>query len=129
VLRELVSDWGPLELGALLEEYEALAALKDLCVQAELARPPAATYKQDLSNLYDMKQCTDVDLVFRGVCFPAHRAILSARCPYFRDLLAGYSNRVRVDLRTPGVDADTFSALLRYIYTGDIRSLEGTPDR
>lgn len=28
VLRELVSDWTPLEVGALLEEYEALAALK-----------------------------------------------------------------------------------------------------
>ncbi|KAK7863556.1 hypothetical protein R5R35_011180 [Gryllus longicercus] len=123
VLRELVADWGPLEVGALLEEYEALAALKDLSVQAELARPPAATYKQDLSTLYDFKYCTDADLVFRGVCFPVHRALLSARCPYFRDLLAGcpgYGARICLDLRTPGVDVQMFSALLRYLYTGDI---------
>lgn len=89
IIRELVSSWSPLEAGALLEEYEALAALKDLHVQAELARPPATTFKQDLSTLYDFKHCTDVDLVYRGACFPVHRALLSARCPYFRDLLAG----------------------------------------
>ena len=89
IIRELVSSWSPLEAGALLEEYEALAALKDLHVQAELARPPAATFKQDLSTLYDYKHCTDVDLVYRGACFPVHRALLSSRCPYFRDLLAG----------------------------------------
>lgn len=90
IIRDLVSTWSHLEATALLEEYEALAALKDLHVQAELARPPAATFKQDLSMLYDYKHCSDVDLVYRGACFPVHRAVLSARCPYFRDLLAGY---------------------------------------
>lgn len=89
IIRDLVSTWSHLEATALLEEYEALAALKDLHVQAELARPPAATFKQDLSMLYDYKHCSDVDLVYRGACFPVHRAVLSARCPYFRDLLAG----------------------------------------
>lgn len=123
MLRELVSDWTPLEVAALLEEYEALAALKDLCVQAELARPPAATYKQDLSALYDFKYCTDADLLYRGACFPVHRALLSARCPYFRDLLAGcpgYGARICLELRTATVDVQIFSALLRYLYTGDI---------
>ncbi|BES93865.1 BTB POZ domain-containing protein [Nesidiocoris tenuis] len=123
VIREAVSDWSGLEVAALLEEYEALAALKDLSVQAELARPPAATFKQDLSTLFDFKYCTDVDLVFRGACFPVHRAILSARCPYFRDLLAGYPGygaRICLELRTPGVDIEMFSALLRYLYTGDL---------
>nr|CAI5836975.1 unnamed protein product [Callosobruchus analis] len=123
MLRELVADWSPLEVAALLEEYEALAALKDLCVQAELARPPAATFKQDLSALYDFKYCTDADLVYRGACFPIHRALLSARCPYFRDLLAGcpgYGARICLELRTATVDVQLFSALLRYLYTGDI---------
>ncbi|XP_046617499.1 BTB/POZ domain-containing protein 7 isoform X2 [Neodiprion virginianus] len=123
VIRELVSSWSPLEAGALLEEYEALAALKDLHVQAELARPPAATFKQDLSTLYDYKHCTDADLVYRGACFPVHRALLSARCPYFRELLTGcpgYGARICLELRTPGIDVQMFSALLRYLYTGDI---------
>lgn len=52
--------------------------------QADLARPPAPTYKQDLSDLFDYKYCTDVDLVFQGAVFPVHRAILSCRCPYFQ---------------------------------------------
>jgi hypothetical protein len=77
ILREFVSNWSPAELFSLLEEYEALSALKDLSMQAELARPPATTFKQDLSTLYDCKLCTDCDLVFRGAVFPVHRALLS----------------------------------------------------
>ncbi|RZF39979.1 hypothetical protein LSTR_LSTR002382 [Laodelphax striatellus] len=131
VIRDVVSDWSALEIASLLEEYEALAALKDLSMQAELARPPAATFKQDLSTLYDFKYCTDVDLIFRGACFPVHRALLSARCPYFRDLLAGcpgYGARICLELRTPGVDVEMFSALLRYLYTGDISPRDGNID-
>lgn len=131
VIRDVVADWSPLEVAALLEEYEALASLKDLSMQAELARPPAATFKQDLSTLYDFKYCTDVDLIFRGACFPVHRALLSARCPYFRDLLAGcpgYGARICLELRTPGVDVEMFSALLRYLYTGDINPRDGSID-
>lgn len=79
VLREFVSSWSPVELFSLLEEYESLSALKDLSMQAELARPPASTKKQDLSTLYDCKLCTDCDLVFRGNIFPVHRALLSGK--------------------------------------------------
>jgi len=125
VIRDLVSDWTPMEISSLLEEYEALAALKDLSVQAELARPPAATFKQDLSALYDYKCCTDIDLVFRGACFPVHRAILCVRCSYFRELLSscpGHGARISLEFRTPSVDVNTFSILLRYLYTGDIRA-------
>lgn len=82
VLREFVSSWSPVELFSLLEEYEALSALKDLSMQAELARPPATTFKQDLSTLYDCKLCTDCDLVFRGNIFPVHRALLSGELKF-----------------------------------------------
>lgn len=33
VIREAVGDWSGIEIAALLDEYEALAALKDLSVQ------------------------------------------------------------------------------------------------
>lgn len=131
VLREFVSDWSPIELASLLEEYEALAALKDLSVQAELARPPATTFKQDLSALYDFKHATDCDLVFRGTVFPVHRALLSARCPYFRDLLAGcpgFGARICLELRSSPVDVPLFSSLLRYLYTGDLCPHDPTID-
>lgn len=131
VLRDFVSDWSPMDLASLLEEYEALAALKDLSVQAELARPPATTFKQDLSSLYDFKYCTDCDLVFRGTVFPVHRALLSARCPYFRDLLAGcpgFGARICLELRSSPVDVPLFSSLLRYLYTGDLCPHDPTID-
>ncbi|KAH8266987.1 hypothetical protein KR026_011888 [Drosophila bipectinata] len=125
VLRDFVSDWTPLELAALCEEFEALSALRDLSVQAELARPPAATYKQDLAALYDQNLCADCDLVFRGAVFPVHRSILSARCAYFRDLLIGcpgFGARVCLELPSSLIDVQMFSSLLRYLYTGDLCS-------
>lgn len=151
VLREFLSNWSPAEMFSLLEEYEALSALKDLSMQAELARPPATTFKQDLSTLYDCKLCTDCDLVFRGNIFPVHRALLSgetksdclffreiiclsiilARCPYFRDLLAGcpgYGARIMLELRSSPVDVQMFSSLLRYLYTGDLCPHDPTID-
>ncbi|KAL1492806.1 hypothetical protein ABEB36_010989 [Hypothenemus hampei] len=131
LLRELMVNWSPLDIAALLEEFEALHALRDLCVQANLARPPAPTFKQDLAALYDFKYCTDADLVYRGACFPIHRALVSARCPYFRDLLAGcpgYGARICLDLRSSTIDVQLFSALLRYLYTGDICHHNGNVD-
>lgn len=133
IVREFVADWSPLELNALVEEYEVTAALKDLSTQADLARPPASTHKQDLSDLFDYKYATDVTLVFQGACFPAHRAILSSRCSYFRDLLGGVGGarsgvspptvglQVHVDsLQSRGIDIPTFASLLRFLYTGDL---------
>lgn len=38
VLRDFVSDWAPLELAALCEEYESLSALRDLSVSVILIR-------------------------------------------------------------------------------------------
>lgn len=47
---------------------------------------------------------------------------MSARCSYFRDLLAscpGYGARICLELRSSPVDVALFSSLLRYLYTGD----------
>lgn len=122
VIRDFLADWNPREIGALVDEYDTSASLKDLTVQADLARPPANNYTQDLSHLFDYKFCTDLDLVFQGTCFPVHRAILAVRCPYFRKMLTkkhSYSSQMRIDIRTPGVDVKMFSSLLRYLYTGE----------
>lgn len=123
ILREFVSDWSPNEVAALVEEYEALAALKDLSVQAELARAPATTYKQDLSALYDFQYATDCDLLFRGNVFPVHRALLSARCPYLQKLLLtcpGIRSKIYIDMPDFSIDVQLFSSVLRYMYTGDL---------
>ena len=121
-LRELTSTWTVRELHSLSDEYEASAALKELTSLADNARPRANTVVDDLALLYQNKYCTDIDLVYLGTVFPAHRAVLCVRCPYFRELLARHPEfeaRVPVEVRTLGVDVALFSALLRYLYTGD----------
>lgn len=94
-------------------------------MQAELARPPATTFKQDLATLYDISHCADCELVYRGTIFPVHRALLSVRCSYFRDLLQTYPKygaRICIELRSSPVDVKIFSMLLKYLYTGDLCS-------
>ena len=49
--REHFVDCSSHVLKALLSQYESLTLLKDLSVQANLARPPAPTLSQSLSDL------------------------------------------------------------------------------
>uniref|UniRef100_A0A8C4QCD7 BTB domain-containing protein n=1 Tax=Eptatretus burgeri TaxID=7764 RepID=A0A8C4QCD7_EPTBU len=125
-MRELLSGWPLHEVAALVEEYEAAAALKEVALQACLARSKASSLAQDMACLYEYKYCTDVDLVFQETCFPVHRAILAARCPYFRTRLSlpgtpalGYGAELRLSLGPPGVDLPSFSSLLWFLYTGE----------
>ncbi|XP_067097274.1 BTB/POZ domain-containing protein 7 isoform X1 [Osmerus mordax] len=122
-MRELLSGWDVRDANALVEEYEGTAALKELSLQAGLARAEARTLQRDLASLYQHKYCTDVDLIFQDSCFPAHRAVLAARCPFFKTLLSsspGYGAEVLLDVGTAGMDASMFSALLHYLYTGEL---------
>lgn len=122
-MREMLSTWPVEDVRLLVQEYEASVALKELSFAASMARPPAHSLRYDLSRLYDCKFCTDVDLIFKNNCFPVHRAILSARSPYFKKLLAQhpeYGAQVHVKLKTPGVDAELFSVLLRYLYSDEL---------
>ncbi|KTF78829.1 hypothetical protein cypCar_00014555 [Cyprinus carpio] len=124
-MRELLSGWDVRDVNALVEEYEGTAALKELSLQAGLARPEARTLQRDLATLYQHKYCTDVDLIFQDSCFPAHRAILAARCPFFKTLLSsspGYGAEVLLNVGTAGMDAPMFSSLLHYLYTGELGS-------
>lgn len=124
-LREMISSWSVRDVSGLVQEYEASASLKELHVAANFARPAARTLRQDLSTLYDCKFCTDVDLIYKGTCFPAHRAILASRSPFFRNLLSRYPDfgaQVPIKLKTPGVDLPLFSALLHYLYTDELNT-------
>lgn len=124
-LRDLTASWSLAEVKALIQEYEALVSLKELALAANLARPVASSFRQDLSNLFDKKFSSDVDLVYRGACFPAHRALLSMRSPYFRNLLNRYPDfnmQVAINFRTVGVDVTLFASLLRYLYTDSINT-------
>lgn len=130
-LREMIATWSIRDLKALIQEYEVLVAVKELAMAANIARPPANSLKQDLAVLFDSKCCTDIDLVYKGACFPAHRAILSVRSPYFRDLLNRYPGigcQIPVKLRTLGVDVALFAKLLWFLYTDEINSHDLRPE-
>ncbi|XP_028572981.2 BTB/POZ domain-containing protein 7 isoform X1 [Podarcis muralis] len=121
-MRELLSGWDVRDVNALVEEYEGTLALKELSLQASLARPEARTLQKDMAELYEFKYCTDVDLIFQETCFPVHRAILAARCPFFKTLLSSspeYGAEIIMDINTAGIDLPMFSALLHYLYTGE----------
>ncbi|KAM8782190.1 BTB/POZ domain-containing protein 7 isoform 1-T2 [Rhynchonycteris naso] len=121
-MRELLSGWDVRDVNALVEEYEGTSALKELALQASLARPEARTLQKDMADLYEYKYCTDVDLIFQETCFPVHRAILAARCPFFKTLLSSspeYGAEIIMDINTAGIDMPMFSALLHYLYTGE----------
>lgn len=124
------AGWTVREVAALVHEYEATAALRELTVQADAARPPARSCRADLGRLLESRLCADVTLAYRGTAFPAHRALLSARCPFFRDLLSdggggGGGTRQQqqmmvVEMDIPGVGVELFGDLLRYLYTGEL---------
>lgn len=127
-MRELLSGWHVCDANALVEEYEGTAALKELNLATSLARPEAATLRSCMATLFQHKHCADVDLLFQDACFPAHRAILAARCPFFKSLLSstGSANssyngpEVLLDMGTAGMDVMMFSALLHFLYTGEL---------
>ncbi|XP_012679410.2 BTB/POZ domain-containing protein 7 isoform X2 [Clupea harengus] len=140
-LRELLAGWDVRDAHALVEEYEGTAALKELSLAAGLARPHARTLQRDLAELYRLQLCTDVELLFQDARFPAHRALLAARCPFLGSLLASSGVAVSGGGVSPGVgaqmildvgaaagaagvgmgmDPGVFSTLLYYLYTGEL---------
>jgi len=120
-MRELLYGWDVRDVGLLVKQYEAALAVKELVIQACVARPEASRLNEDLAKLYQFKYCTDVDLVFQGACFPVHRAILAARCPFFKTLLLSNLDRAELvmDISTVGIDMPILSALLHYLYSGE----------
>ncbi|GCC34784.1 BTB/POZ domain-containing protein 7-like [Chiloscyllium punctatum] len=120
-MRELLCSWDVRDVGLLVKQYEAALAVKELVIQACVARPEASRLNEDLAKLYQFKYCTDVDLVFQGTCFPVHRAILAARCPFFKTLLLSNLDRAELvmDISTVGIDMQILSSLLHYLYSGE----------
>ena len=128
--KENFSDKPAALLSALLEHYEVLLAMRDLRVQADLARPPAPTLQQNLETLFTAAHCPDFTLIYQGTAFPTHKSILLARCPYFKELLlaaGSMATELTVRLATPGVATPMLGSLLRFLYTGEYPSQEMTP--
>ncbi|KAG2492804.1 hypothetical protein HYH03_008964 [Edaphochlamys debaryana] len=89
--------------------------------------PAPGSLAADLSALLEPGQgqaegeasISDLKLRVGGRVFPVHRAILSARCPYFRRRLGGgFADAGAAELDLPDADPEAMEALLRWMYTG-----------
>ncbi|KAG2452027.1 hypothetical protein HYH02_003065 [Chlamydomonas schloesseri] len=84
--------------------------------------PPPRSLPADLGALLDAQPDGTADLVIRvgERRFAVHRAILSARCDYFKQRLAGdgFSDGRAAELELPDADPDAFAVVLRWLYTG-----------
>ena len=61
----------------------------------------------------------DLVLLVDGQRFLAHRAIVCARCEYFRALLSKqFAEAGRAEVTLNGINRETFALVLRFLYTG-----------
>lgn len=122
VFREFAQLINIRDLAQIYDEYKATFFLKELSNHAESARPIASTIRNDLSELYDFKHNNDITLVYKGVDFPVHKAIVCARCPFFRELLGKkqFGAVANVNLEIKGLRVELFNDLLKFLYTGEL---------
>ena len=85
---------------------------------------PPRSLASDLGALLESPPDATSDLTLRvgGRHFAVHRAILAARCDYFRQRLAAdtFADGAAAELELPDADADAFALLLRWLYTGAV---------
>ncbi|XP_065571699.1 leucine-zipper-like transcriptional regulator 1 isoform X2 [Artemia franciscana] len=70
------------------------------------------------------KEFCDVTLVLDGTRFPAHKAILTARCSYFEGMFRSFmpeNNVVTITIGEMIPSRQSFESLLHYIYNGDVK--------
>ena len=77
-------------------------------------------------SLVDDPSHSDITFRVGGARIHGHRCILSARSPYFQQLLGGSMKEASLsEITIEGVSADIFLALLRYLYAGRVPSDPG----
>uniref|UniRef100_A0A7E4UYB2 BTB domain-containing protein n=1 Tax=Panagrellus redivivus TaxID=6233 RepID=A0A7E4UYB2_PANRE len=80
-----------------------------------------AQLAKEIGGLYLSNDFSDVTIVIDGTELPAHRMILSQRCPYFKTMFASRmieSTSKRIELRETPING--FKSVLQWIYAGEI---------
>uniref|UniRef100_A0A7M5U749 BTB domain-containing protein n=1 Tax=Clytia hemisphaerica TaxID=252671 RepID=A0A7M5U749_9CNID len=122
-MRELLQKWPVKEIQDLLRQYEGLEAIKKLSILSDAAQPEISSLESDILSVLDNNVCTDLVIDYNGHLYSLHKGIVSCRCKFFAKYLSAFKqdNDV-IKFEIPGLvlDEQTFSSLLRYIYTGQI---------
>ena len=82
-------------------------------------------YMEDMANVFDAGQFTDVTIDCQGKMFHCHKAILAGRSPVLEAMFSsnfkeGMGNKVEVKDITP----DIIEEMLRFIYSGEVWNLK-----
>ncbi|KAK0167024.1 hypothetical protein PV327_004475 [Microctonus hyperodae] len=90
------------------------------------------TLEQDmekfLKNMLDGKdnggqEFCDITLMLNGVPYPAHKAVLAARCSYFEGMFRSFmpeNNIVNIQIGEMIPSTESFVSLMKYIYYADV---------
>ena len=123
VFRDFLSRWPIAGLLQLVSQYESANLLRDLHIQADLARQSPTTVAQNLLQLLQNSKCADTLIEYQGTTFAIHKALICARCPLFREMLGRvyqFGARVPIKLNEPELTVELFEHLLQYLYTGQL---------
>ncbi|XP_065205353.1 speckle-type POZ protein-like isoform X2 [Planococcus citri] len=86
---------------------------------------PLCDLSENFGQLLEHRELADVTLSVDGQEFPAHKVILSARCPVFaamfkHDMKENGQNRIDIE----DMNAETVVEFLKYVYTGKCDNLK-----
>ncbi|OWF52316.1 BTB/POZ domain-containing protein 9-like [Mizuhopecten yessoensis] len=105
-----------------------------MCDHHQLRTPTPAgivdhvgSLSDNLGELVDSSEYSDLTLIVEGTSFPSHKAILAARSMYFRAMLFGGMKESlpgTTEIELKDMSATAFSYLLRYMYTSRINLLD-----
>ncbi|XP_003568945.1 BTB/POZ and MATH domain-containing protein 1-like [Brachypodium distachyon] len=86
---------------------------------------PPSDLGEDLGEFRETQEGTDVNFKVKGKNFHAHKAVVAARSPVFRaELFGPMSDVARRDIRIEDMQPAVFKALLHFIYTDSLPSME-----
>lgn len=90
---------------------------------------PPSDLSDNLANLLETGEEADVTFKVKGEVFPAHKIVLAARSPVFKAELYGpMRDKWRHDIAVEDMQPAVFRALLHFIYTDSLPSMEDFDD-
>ncbi|CAL1296386.1 unnamed protein product [Larinioides sclopetarius] len=96
-------------------------------IEAEEIKPDENFFshlKQDLTNILQDGSLSDIVLQAGTETFQAHRAVLGARSPVFKEMFQRDFEQIEKKVETLDLDAGVLRKLLLYIYTGIVEDLQ-----
>ncbi|GLC41602.1 ubiquitin-specific protease ubp15 [Pleodorina starrii] len=115
--------------GAMVIRVEVKVKNKKLLTESDVApltkkcKAASSVTTDLLTLLQDPGPASDLTLTAGGRSFPVHRAILAARCEFFKTMFAsGFDDSTSKQVAMPDTDPDALQLLLRFIYGGVLDS-------